>query len=162
MRLLILIGLLFSAPLMAAELVLGVDSNHSDSRYGDYNAIDINTSGQVGYPLGAGENQTLGMREMSLSGTNSAVSSNITQATANNDLCGAEAETIGFFVNTTNSGTIRFYNDADGTCNSNAMGAAITPAAGAWYFYPVPFSTGICALTGGTGIDVTVVYRCSE
>ncbi|MBI4695573.1 MAG: hypothetical protein HY749_16270 [Gammaproteobacteria bacterium] len=101
------------------------------------------------------EDQALSSCWVSLGGS----SVNLTQATTSNQVKAAAGEVIGFFVNTTNSGTLRFWDQVGATCNSGAKGATITPAAGAWYTYPVKFSTGICVLTGGTGIDVTVVYR---
>ena len=112
----------------------------------------------------SGENQTLGTLEVSLAGPGSAASANITSATSTEvcDPTGSGAsETVGFFVNSTTSGTIRFADDGDGTCSSGFKGGAITPAAGAWYPYPVPFTTAICVLTANT-IDVTVVYRCAD
>jgi len=101
------------------------------------------------------EDQTLSSCWVSLGGS----SANLTQATTSNQVKNAPGEVVGFFVNTTTSGTIRFWDQVNATCNSGAKGATITPAAGNWYPYPVKFSTGICVLTGGTGIDVTVVYR---
>jgi len=154
-----------AAPVSANTLILGDPSGNDNPGYGGRNSINVNSDGQITQTLQAGENQTLNMQEVSIAGPGSAVSANITQATASNELCdisgGGQAETIGFYVNSTNTGTLRFFDDADGTCSSDAKGAAMTPAVG-WHFYPVPFTTAICALTGGTGIDVTVVYRCSE
>lgn len=111
----------------------------------------------------SGENQTLDTLEVSLGGPDSAASANITTATST-ELCDptgdGASEVVGFYVNSTTSGTIRFFDDADGTCSSSAKGGVITPAVG-WHPYPIPFSTAICALTANT-IDVTVLYRCAD
>ena len=112
----------------------------------------------------SGENQTLNTLEVSLAGPGSAASANITSA-ASTEVCdptgSGASEMVGFFVNSTSSGTIRFADDGDGTCSSGFKGGVITPAAGSWYPYPVPFTTAICVLTANT-IDVTVVYRCAD
>lgn len=131
----------------------------------DTNAVPlrVNSSGQVSLTKMAGENQTLDIVETSIAGPGSSASANITTATSTEvcDPTGSGAsEVVGFYVNSTTSGTIRFYDDADGTCSSSAKGGVITPAVG-WHWYPVAFSTAICALTANT-IDVTVVYRCAD
>lgn len=111
----------------------------------------------------SGENQTLNTVETSVAGPGSSATANITTATSTEvcDPTGAGAsEMVGFYVNSTSSGTIRFFDDADGTCSSSAKGGVITPAVG-WHWYPVPFTTAICVLTAST-IDVTVEYRCAD
>ena len=128
--------------------IAGRDAN------GNPQAFNVN-SGQITITKLECEDETLSTCVVSLAST----SSNLTQATANNGVKASPGEVVGFFVNTTNAGTIRFFDDADGTCNTGAKGAVITPAAGQWYPYPVSFTTGICVLTGGTGIDVTLVWR---
>ena len=58
MKKLALFLLALAAPAMA-EVVVGPDSDFDDSRYGDYNALGVNSSGQIGISLLAGEDQTL-------------------------------------------------------------------------------------------------------
>lgn len=41
-----------------AEVIVGPNSNWSDPRYGDYNALGINESGQITQTLQAGEDET--------------------------------------------------------------------------------------------------------
>lgn len=100
------------------------------------------------------EDETLHSCFVSLAGS----TANLTQATTSNQVKASAGEMIGFYVNSTNAGTLRFYDQVNATCNSGPKGGAITPAIG-YHPYPAKFATGICALTGGTGIDVTAVYR---
>lgn len=99
----------------------------------------------------AGENG-LGHLDISLAGEGCLISS----ATSTECKEGA-GEVVGFYVGSTSSGTITFYDDNDGTCSSNAKTGTITPAVG-WHFLPLRFSTAICALTTNA-INVTVIYR---
>lgn len=61
-------------------------------------------------------------------------------------------------VATTTVGTFVIYDDADGTCSSTQKTGTITPAAGTVWELGIEVSAGLCILTGGTAIDMTVVY----
>jgi hypothetical protein len=63
---------------------------------------------------------------------------------------------MGFFVNSSTSGTIQFYDSATTTTTMPITGA-ITPAAGNWYPLPVCYSNGLYAVIGGTALNVTIV-----
>lgn len=63
---------------------------------------------------------------------------------------------LGFFCNSTSTGTIIFYDDpATGT--TTPITGTITPTAGTWYQIPVAFSTGLNAVIANT-LNVTIVY----
>jgi hypothetical protein len=66
---------------------------------------------------------------------------------------------IGFYVNSTNSGTLAL---TDGGPSGTAITGTITPAVG-WHALPVEFRKvgGLYATIGGTALDVTFVYRGS-
>lgn len=62
---------------------------------------------------------------------------------------------IGYHVNSTSSGTIVF---RDGTLsNSTALSGTITPAAGAFQWFPAAMPNGAYATIGGT-LDVTFFF----
>lgn len=61
---------------------------------------------------------------------------------------------LGFYVNSTSSGTIRFYDSAT-TTTTTAITNTITPAVG-WHPLPVAVANGVYAVIGAT-LDVTVV-----
>jgi hypothetical protein len=66
---------------------------------------------------------------------------------------GASVQLLGFYVNSTSSGTIIFKAvNSTGT----ALGGTITPAIG-WNRYPADCPTGLYATIGGT-LDVTFIY----
>lgn len=144
MRILLLLLLPFAAH--AASTVI---AGQPDS--GDPQPFTV-TGGQITTTLGECEDATLAHCRVSLGGDSVLISS----ATSTEVKEGA-GELIGFYVSSTSSGTITFYDDNDGTCNSSAKTGTITPAVG-WHFLPLRFSTAICALTAST-INVTVVYR---
>ena len=73
--------------------------------------------------------------------------------TASGQILAAPGRIIGFYVNSTTSGTIRF-SDAL-TATTPYLGAAITPAVG-YHTYPAALGTGGYATIGGTALDVTV------
>lgn len=106
------------------------------------------------YDLLAGEDQTLNQLWVSTAGN----TTNVTQATTSTVIKATAGEVVGFYVNSTSSGTIRFYNDATTACDTNPVTNTITPAVG-WHAFPARFGTAICALTGGAGVDITIVYR---
>lgn len=80
---------------------------------------------------------------------------NYTNKTASANIKSSEGSLIGFYVNSTSSGTIAFYDDA-ATGTTTAITGTITPAIG-WYFLPVAFSKGLNAVIGST-LNVTIVW----
>lgn len=72
---------------------------------------------------------------------------------ASGQILAAPGRIIGFYVNSTTSGTIRF-SDAL-TATTPYLGAAITPAVG-YHTYPAVLGTGGYATIGGTALDVTI------
>lgn len=116
------------------------------------------TGGKLGaqlfdlYTLVAGEDQTLNQIWTSNAGTGCLISS------ATSTTCKPSAgEVAGFYVNSTTSGTLVFYDDNDGTCSSSAKTGTITPAVG-WHPLPLKFASAICVLSANT-INATVVFR---
>lgn len=75
--------------------------------------------------------------------------------TASGNVKASSGQLIGFYVNSTTSGTIALYDDAS-TGTSLPISGTITPAIG-WHFYPVGFANGLNAVIGST-INVTLVY----
>lgn len=74
-------------------------------------------------------------------------------ATANvtpNDGC-----MLGFYVNSTSTGTIQFYDSAT-TTTTTALTGPITPAIG-WNPLPITFVNGLYAVIGGSALNVTIV-----
>lgn len=75
--------------------------------------------------------------------------------TASGLVTGNSGVLLGFFVNSTNVGTLIL-------CDSNnqtvPMGGVITPAAGNFYTYPALFLSGLSVTIGGTALDVTFFY----
>jgi hypothetical protein len=61
---------------------------------------------------------------------------------------------IGFYVNSTTSGTLVLHNAAAAT---NAVTGTITPAVG-WHPLPISFGTALHAVVGGT-LNATFVYQ---
>lgn len=61
---------------------------------------------------------------------------------------------LGFYVNSTTSGTIALYDSAS-TGTTTAISGTITPAVG-WHPFPVAVSAGLYAVIGAT-INVTFV-----
>jgi hypothetical protein len=74
-------------------------------------------------------------------------------ATAN--ICPRPGALLGFYVNSTSSGTIRFYDSAT-TTTAKVITNVITPAVG-WHPLPVAFTDGLYAVIAST-LDVTVVF----
>lgn len=62
---------------------------------------------------------------------------------------------IGFFVNSTNVGTIQLFDNA--AAASNPTGGVITPAVG-MQWYPGIFFSGLFVAIAGTALDVTFFY----
>jgi len=62
---------------------------------------------------------------------------------------------LGFYVNSTSSGTIALYDSAT-TTTTTAITGTITPAIG-WHPLPVAFANGLYAVIGAT-LNVTLVF----
>ena len=62
---------------------------------------------------------------------------------------------IGFYVNSTSSGTIVF---RDGTASGTTITGTITPAIG-WHALPVNYGTSGLHITVGGTLNVTIVYQ---
>lgn len=60
----------------------------------------------------------------------------------------------GFFVNSTSTGTIKFYDGQDNT--GTVITGTITPSAG-WNHLPTNFKNGLYAEIGST-LNVTIIY----
>lgn len=65
------------------------------------------------------------------------------------------SELIGFYVNSTSSGTIVFHDSADST--NNAISGTITPAIG-WHFFPASLGIGLRVVIANT-LNVTLIYK---
>lgn len=89
-----------------------------------------------------------------------ASSTNITTATSTNVKSSAGTFT-GFSVNTGGAGSsLKIYDDADGTCDTNLKGTYSTATQTVINGLGMLMSNGICALTsGGTPADITILYR---
>lgn len=68
-----------------------------------------------------------------------------------NVILGRDCTLLGFFVNSTNVGTLVLRVGGSG---GTALGT-ITPAAGQFYRYPLNCPAGLHATIGGTALDVT-------
>lgn len=72
-------------------------------------------------------------------------------ATGNVSGVSRDCSLLGFFVNSTNAGTLVLRVGGSG---GTALGT-ITPAAGAFYAYPLSCPQGLHATIAGTALDVT-------
>lgn len=63
---------------------------------------------------------------------------------------------LGFFCNSTTSGTVKFYDSATTTTTTPITGT-ITPSAGTWYPIPVNFNSGLY-LVLANAINITTVW----
>ncbi len=63
---------------------------------------------------------------------------------------------IGFYVNSTNGGTIVIHDKA--TAAANAVSGTITPAIG-FHWFPAALGQGLYAVIGGTALNVTLFYE---
>jgi hypothetical protein len=61
---------------------------------------------------------------------------------------------LGFFVNSTTAGTLVFRTGSQGTSSGTVQNGTITPAAGAYYNFPMICNNGLHVTVGGA-IDVT-------
>ena len=75
--------------------------------------------------------------------------------TASGAIYGGKARLIGFYVNSTTSGTIIL---KDGGSSGTAISGTITPAIG-WHFFPADFSVSPYATIGGTALNVTFIFQ---
>jgi hypothetical protein len=62
---------------------------------------------------------------------------------------------LGFYVNTTSSGVVQFYDDA-ATGTTTAISGAITPAAGSFHRFPATFANGLNMVLNSGSINVTL------
>ena len=74
--------------------------------------------------------------------------------TSSNAIYGSRAKLIGFYVNSTTSGTIVL---RDGGSGGTAVSGTITPAVG-WHFFPAEFSSSPYATIGAT-LNVTFIFQ---
>lgn len=79
------------------------------------------------------------------------IPSNVT-ATGDVGAVGRDITLLGFYVNSTSSGTLVFRKGGSG---GTVLNGAITPAAGAFHRFPAVCSGGLHVTVGGT-IDVTL------
>jgi hypothetical protein len=77
-----------------------------------------------------------------------------TNKTSSANIVPRDGAMLGFYVNSTSSGTITFYDSATTTTGTPISGT-ITPAIG-WHSFPVNFANGLYAVIGST-LNVTIV-----
>lgn len=82
---------------------------------------------------------------------------NYTNKTSSANINAKDGCMLGFFVNSTSSGTVTFYDSATTTTTIPITGT-ITPAAGAWYPLPVNYVNGLYCAIGST-INITIVWQ---
>jgi hypothetical protein len=75
-------------------------------------------------------------------------------ATGQVGLAGTQQAILGFYVNSTSSGTIVF---KDGGSGGTALSGTITPAIG-WHKFPASCPNGCHVTIGGT-LDVTIFHK---
>jgi hypothetical protein len=80
---------------------------------------------------------------------------NFTNKTASANIKSGQGAMLGFYVNSTSSGTIAFYDDVS-TGTATPITGTITPSVG-WNFLPVAFATGLNIVIGST-LNVTIVW----
>lgn len=64
---------------------------------------------------------------------------------------------VGMYVNSTNAGTIKFWDNTSGA--TTVINNTITPATGYHNLGDVAFTVGCYATIGGTALDVTLHYK---
>ena len=79
-----------------------------------------------------------------------------TNKAASGNIKSGQGAMIGFYVNSTSSGVIQFYDDAS-TGTTTAISGAITPAIGMNYF-PCCFSNGLNFALNSGSINVTIFW----
>lgn len=80
---------------------------------------------------------------------------NYTNKTSTANINSKDGCLLGFYVNSTSSGTIILYDSAT-TTTTTPISGTITPAIG-WNTLPVAYSNGLYAVIGGT-LNVTFVW----
>jgi hypothetical protein len=75
--------------------------------------------------------------------------------TASGNVKNTSGALLGFYVASTTTGTIQFYDDA-ATGTATPISGVITPAVG-WNTLPIAYAAGLNAVIGGTALDVTIV-----
>lgn len=81
---------------------------------------------------------------------------NYANKAASGNIKSSQGGLIGFYVNSTSSGVVQFYDDA-ATGTSVPITGAITPAIG-WQTLPVTFSNGLNMVLNSGSINVTIAY----
>ena len=79
-----------------------------------------------------------------------------TRLTATANVAPTPKALLGFFVSSTNAGTIQFYDSAT-TTTSTPITGVITPAASAFYPIKAYGAAGVYAVIAGTALDVTII-----
>jgi hypothetical protein len=75
--------------------------------------------------------------------------------TATGNICPRSGALLGFYVNSTSTGTIIFYDSAT-TTTTTVITGTITPAIG-WHTLPVTFVNGLYVVIANT-LNVTLVF----
>jgi hypothetical protein len=75
--------------------------------------------------------------------------------TATGNVQSVSGAMLGFYVNSTTSGTIQFYDSAT-TTTATPISGVITPSAG-WNTFPACFANGLYAVIANT-LNVTIIY----
>jgi hypothetical protein len=83
------------------------------------------------------------------------ITGNASNRTTTGTVKAVAGELLGFYVNSTTSGTLVL---RDGGAGGTVLSGTITPAVG-WHFFPVRFVTDLHVTIGGTALDVTFIYR---
>lgn len=71
------------------------------------------------------------------------------------DICTKDCRLLGFYVNSTNAGTLTLRRGGSG---GTAISGTITPAVG-WHEFPADCPGGLHVTKGGTAIDATFFYQ---
>lgn len=74
--------------------------------------------------------------------------------TATGAISAQSCKLIGFYVNSTNAGTLVL---RDGGASGTVVSGTITPAVG-WHFFPAEFASSAHATIAGTALNVTFVF----
>jgi hypothetical protein len=77
--------------------------------------------------------------------------------TGSNAVSAITGDLLGFYVNSTNAGTLVLKHNP-GTDAGTALSGTITPAIG-FHYYPLKFSKGLYAKIGGTALNVTFFIK---
>lgn len=77
--------------------------------------------------------------------------------TASGTISKVSGSILGFYVNSTSSGTIQFLSGANGASTGTAIDGAITPDVG-WRAFPAYCPAGAYATIGGSALNVTIFF----